>query len=121
MPKNAIVALIVRIEPSVEKLSADEAFRRHPDGFSIVFEGDQTARLYAGDRAAGILQILEGLRQLRTPAYVEVDPQTNGITHRFIPLVTTVTKIIESPPQDLRAELTASPPAPRLSRTAPTR
>src|SRR5260370_18687309 len=119
MPKNAIVALIVRIEPSVEKLSADEAFRRHPDGFSIVFEGDQTARLYPGDRAAGILQILEGLRQLRTPAYVEVDPQTKGIVHLLIPLVTRVARIVESVAEDLRVELTASHARHLLKRESP--
>ena len=70
--QNAIVAVVGRIEPQVEKQNAAELLRRSPDGVSIVFENDQTARLYPGDRAAGMLQILEQIRQMRAPVYVEV-------------------------------------------------
>ena len=48
--QNAIVGRIVRIEPSIENLTATEAFRRHPDGFSIGLEGDQIVRLSTRDR-----------------------------------------------------------------------
>ena len=60
--QNAIVGRIIRIEPGIEGVPAAEAVRRYPDGFRITIDGDQTARVYPGDRAAGILQILEGLR-----------------------------------------------------------
>jgi Glutaminase len=116
---NAIVALIARIDPSVEKLSPAEAFRAHPDGFSIVFEGDQTARLYPGERAAALLQILEGLRRLRAPAYVEVDPQTRGITGLLIPLVTRIARLVEDAAEGVRVELVASHARHLLRRNGP--
>ena len=46
--QNAIVGRIVRIEPSIENLTATEAFRQHPDGFSIGLEGDQTVIGFLG-------------------------------------------------------------------------
>src|SRR5271165_96323 len=117
--QNAIVALIARIDPGVEKLSPAEAFRAHPDGFSIVFEGEQTARLYPGERAAALLQVLEGLRQLRTPAYVEVDPQTRGIALLLIPLVTRIARLVENAPEGVLVELTASHARHLLPRNGP--
>jgi len=93
--QNAIVGLVGKIDPQVEKLSPAEFWRQNPDGVSIEFEGDQTARLLPGDRAAGMLQILEQLRQMQAPVYVELRPETREIIRLLIPLVTRVTAISE--------------------------
>src|SRR5947207_11953214 len=116
---NAIVGRIVRIEPSVETMTGAEAFRRYPDGFRIALEGDQTVRLFPGDRAAGILQVLEGLRQLRAPAYIEVDTQTRGIARLLIPLVTRVAKVVERAGEGMLVELTSSHARHLLARKNP--
>ena len=106
--QNVIVAVVGRIEPQVEKQNAAELLRSSPDGVSIVFEDGQTARLYPGDRAAGMLQILEQLRQMRAPVYVEVQPENKEITRLLIPLVTRVTSISESEAEEIKVELQLS-------------
>jgi hypothetical protein len=100
---NAIVGRIVAADPSPEKLTGPEFFRRHPNGISFGFEGGVIARLFPSDRSAGMLEILEQLRQMRLPVYVEVDPQTRGITRLLIPLVTRVMAIASAPSRGLKA------------------
>lgn len=117
--QNAIVAVVTRIDPQVEKLSAAELLRKSPDGISIEFEGDQTARLYPGDRAAGMLQILEQLRQMGAPVYVEVRPDNREITRLLIPLVTRVTTISEIGTEEISVELQLSHARHRLARKYP--
>ena len=87
---NAIVALVARITPPVDRVSATELLRQHPDGIAIEFEGAPAARLFPGDAAAGRLEILEQLRRMRAPVYVEVLPDTGSITRLLFPLVTRV-------------------------------
>jgi hypothetical protein len=115
---NAIVAIVVRIEPPVSRSGA-EMFREHPDGFSIEFEGERRARLFRGDRAPGVLEILEELRRLGAPAYVEVNPDTQGITRLLIPLVVKVTDILESGSEEMAVELEISQARHRLKRGHP--
>ena len=105
---NAIVGLVTRIDPPVDKAGAAELLRHNPDGVTVQFEGAQTARLLQGHVAAGMLDILEQLRQMRTPAYVEVRPDTREITRLLIPLVSRVTKIAEGGADGLNVELEAS-------------
>ena len=80
---NAIVAMVIRIDPGVEKLRGAELFRKYPDGFTIVFEGDQTARLYPGDRAADRLEILEELRQMRRTVRGHAPPSKPTRNHEY--------------------------------------
>lgn len=117
--QNAIVGVIVRTDPPVEKQRAAELLRKYPDGVSIMFEGDQTARLYPGDRAAGMLEILEQLRQMHAPVYVEVSPEKNEITRLLIPLVSRVAKISESGPEEIDVELQMSHALHLLNRKNP--
>ncbi len=105
---NAIVALVARIEPPLEKVSAAELLRQSPDGVAIELEGERAARLFPGEGAAGRLEILEGLRRLRTPVYLEVQPETRGITRLLIPLVTRVTRLVETGEHGVNLELEAS-------------
>lgn len=92
--ENAIVARITRIDPPVTA-SGEEMFRRHPDGFKISFDDGRSARLGPGDRAAGDLEILEELRRLEAPVFVQVDPGSREIERLLIPLVVTVAGISE--------------------------
>src|SRR5262245_6592638 len=41
----------------------------------------------------GYFAILEGLRQLRAPVYLEIDPATSNITRLLIPLVSRVSNV----------------------------
>ncbi len=106
--QNAIVAVVGRIEPELGKQDAAELLRKYPDGVSIVFEDDQIARLFPGDRAAGMLNILEQLRQMRAPVYVEVRPENREITRLLIPLVTRITAISETEAEEINVELQLS-------------
>ena len=93
---NSIVALILRIEPPLEKQTGESFLRQHTDGVAIVFEDDQVSRLFPGENNAGVLEILDGLRQIQAPAYVEIDPESRAITRLLIPLVTRVTTLKEA-------------------------
>ncbi|HEX4605297.1 MAG TPA: protein-glutamine glutaminase family protein [Candidatus Angelobacter sp.] len=101
---NAIVGRIVATDPSVEKLNGADFFRRYPNGVSIGFEAGVVARLFPGERSAGMLEILEQLRQMALPVYVEVNPATRAITRLLIPLITRVLNITS-------AALSGAPPA----------
>jgi len=114
--QNAIVAMVVRIAPAVEKQNAAEILREHPEGIAIEFEGNQTARLYPGDHAAGILEILDELRRMRAPVYVEVHPDNKGIMRLLIPLKSKVTNIAESATEEIKVELERSHARHLLSR-----
>jgi Glutaminase len=115
---NAIVGMIARLDPPAEKLRGVEFFRRYPDGASIFFEGEFTARLFPGDRAAAMLDILEQLRQMRFPVYVEINPQTRGIMRLLIPLLTRVLALTEAA-EGFTVDLEASHARHRLARNNP--
>jgi hypothetical protein len=116
---NAIVGSISRITPAVERTGAAQVLRETATGVSITFEDQQIARLYAGDRSAGMLEILEELRKMQAPAYVEVDPATRAITRILIPLVTRVLRVSETAGEDISVELEASHARHRLTRKNP--
>jgi hypothetical protein len=115
---NAIVGILSRIDPPVEKRGA-EMFRSYPDGFTVALEGELTdvagrairtepLRLYPGERAAGMLEILEELRRMHAPVYLEADPNTRGITRLLIPLVSRVANITEQSGDDVSVMLEMS-------------
>lgn len=105
--KNTIVGAVVRIDPAVEKPGV-EMFKAFPQGFSITFEGDRTARLKPSEQASHILEILEELRRIDAPGYVEVDPDTQEITRLLIPLVVKVANIEEGDTEEVGVELEIS-------------
>ena len=104
--KNAIVATIEGIEPSVDRPPA-EMGAEAGEGFSIRLEGDQTARLPAGARAAGMLAVLESLRQIDAPVYIELEPDTDRISRLLVPTRATV-KAIEDRGEEVEVELEIS-------------
>lgn len=81
---NAIVALVARIDPPLDRAEGAER------GFTIELEGGGRARLEPRENAVGLARILDGLRALRRPVYLEVDPGTTAITRLLIPHVTRV-------------------------------
>jgi hypothetical protein len=82
-------------------------FRQFRDAFSIEVAGERPARLYPSEEAAGQLEILEGLRALGTPVYLEIDPGTQAITRLLIPLVSEVVGV-EDTPGEISVELARS-------------
>ena len=85
---NAVVSRIVRIDPPVDRPSTDDR------GYTIELESGQTVRLDPGNKNAnGLARVLDGLRQLRKPAYLEIDPGSSAITRVLIPYVTRVQAI----------------------------
>ena len=120
MPKrNVIIAPVVRISPSVTKKGVEMLREAPPEGFSIEFEGKQAARLLPDERAAGILEILDELRKLNAPVYVEVHPETKVITNLLIPLVVRVTNISETRGKEVSVELEISHARHLLDRSTP--
>lgn len=103
----AVVGLISRIDPPVSR-STSEMVREFPNGFLVELEGQPSIRLYSSERAAAMLEILEGLRQLRTPVYLELDPDTRGINLLLIPLVSNVVRVSENAEGDTEIELEQS-------------
>jgi hypothetical protein len=93
--RNAIIAQVVRINPPVSKRGVEMLREASPDGFSIEFEGKQVARLLPDEKAAGILEILEELRKMGAPVYVDVHPDSKAIIRLLIPLVGKVAGISE--------------------------
>ena len=91
---NAIVGLVTRVEPQVDR-PGEQMLRDRPDGFTVRFEGERSARLMPGERAAGQLEILAELQRIQHPAYVEASPDTGAITRLLIPLVAQVAGIVD--------------------------
>lgn len=105
---NALVALVARIDPPADRMSPAEVLRQSPSGVTIELDGERPVRLLPSDVAPGLLSVLEQLRRLRTPVYVEIQPDTRAITRLRIPLVTRVTRIDERGTEGFMVELDAS-------------
>jgi hypothetical protein len=85
--RNAVVALVLRIDPPLDRPSDER-------GYTIELEGNRRARIEPSDKnAGGLARILDGLRQLRRPVYLELEPATSAITRLLIPHVTRIAGI----------------------------
>ncbi|MEP6729359.1 MAG: protein-glutamine glutaminase family protein, partial [bacterium] len=111
---NAIVSLVLRIDPPLDRPVGDER------GFTIELEGERRVRLEPSDRnAGGLARILDGLRQLRRPVYLEIDPGTTAITRLLIPTVTRIAALRAIDNGVLAVELELSHARHLLRRTTP--
>ncbi len=89
---NALVSSVLRFEPPLDRAPAE--MLRAGQGLSVELEDGRRVRLDPADpRSAGFVQVLEGLRTLRRPVYLEVDPATSAITRLLIPRLTRVTHL----------------------------
>jgi hypothetical protein len=80
---NALIARVHRVGTATE--AARPAVAAAPQRLTVDFEGDRTAILPASRRAAAWRDMLDFLRQSHTPAYVEIDAETNVITRVLMP------------------------------------
>lgn len=104
---NALVAVVLRLQPSLE--GAPVEVLRIEGGVSIELEGGRRARLDpANHHSAGYMQVLEGLRKLASPVYLELDPTTSFVTRLLIPYVARVVGVRASKEGGLEVELVPS-------------
>ena len=113
---NAVVGLIQSTSPAVERPAAG-MLRAAPGGVAVQFEGNRTGLLYPEGRAAGWLEILDDLRKLGSPVYVEIS-DARMITRLLIPAVSTIVAIDEID-SDIVVELANSQAAHRLKKGSP--
>jgi hypothetical protein len=84
--RNAIVSKGIRFDPQLDRAPAE--MLEGEGGLSVVFDGERRAVLDAKDpRSVGFVEILDSLRELHRPVYLEIDPATSAITRLAIPLV----------------------------------
>lgn len=117
--RNAIVAPVVRITPAVTKRGLEMLREAPAEGFSIEFHGNQNARLPLDERSAGALELLEELRKMGAPVFVEVHPETKTISRLLIPLVTKVAGLTETKEGSVQVTLELSSARHVLERTDP--
>ncbi|MEZ4416987.1 MAG: protein-glutamine glutaminase family protein [Gemmatimonadota bacterium] len=118
--ENAVVDRIRGLEPPMEGSGA-EMLRKNPEGVEVVFADGRRARVRARERptlAAGWLEILDALRGLDAPAFVEFDPETRDVTRLLIPLVATITELVERGDQ-IDVDLEISQARHRIRRSNP--
>jgi len=88
--------------PAVEALRAGE-------GLFVELDGGRAVRLAPEDpRSEGFAEILEGLKSLRAPVYLEVDPATRALKVLRIPLVSKVASVREGRGGELEIALATS-------------
>ncbi len=92
--ENARVGRVSRIEPPMVGSGA-EMLRRYPEGVRV-FLSDGTSVLLGGHpRDGGYLDIIEGLRRLGAPVFLELEGDEGPISRLLIPQVVTVEGIEE--------------------------
>lgn len=105
---HAIVDVVSRIDPPLQAPAAT-VLNATPGGLTIRFASGQTARLDPADpQSVAWAEILDDLRKLHAPVYVEVDPRTGAITRLLIPLTVTVSAVHPTAAGDVEAELEIS-------------
>ncbi|WP_043738081.1 protein-glutamine glutaminase family protein [Nocardia asiatica] len=82
--------MIVGLEPPVDRISSKES----APPIDVELTEGRHAQLDPDDpRAVGYARVLDGLRRLRLPVYLEIDPATSTITRLLIPHVTRIDRI----------------------------
>lgn len=104
---NAIVSRVLGFLPPLDRDPRE--LLREEAGLSVELEDGRNLRLDPIDpRSVGFAQILLGLSKLQRPVYVEMDPQTKGITLLLIPYVTRISSIRPIGDEGLSIELEQS-------------
>ena len=105
--ENALISSRIQFDPPFEGDPAD-ALRRE-GGLSVVLTDDRRVSLDPNDgRSVGFVEILDRLRQLRRPVYLELDPATNTIARLEIPRIGHVIGLGTTVPGALDIELDTS-------------
>lgn len=104
---NAIVSTVVRFDPPLDVPAAEILGAQRE--ITVELEGERRARLDPADpRAAGLAQVLAGLRDLHHPVYLEVEPETSTIRRLLIPTVGRVVDVRARDDGGLAVELEPS-------------
>jgi hypothetical protein len=110
---DAIVARTIRFDPPLDRTPAEQLAA--DGGLTVELDGERRVPLDPRDpRSVGFVEILDGLRELRRPVYLDVDPVSGAITRLVIPLVGHVVRVDSSEPGFLGIELTGSQAVHRL-------
>lgn len=110
---DAIVARRIRFDPPLD--GAPGELLEAEGGLTVELDGERRIALDPKDpRSVGFVEILDGLRELRRPVYLELDPTTSAITRLAIPLVGHVIGIGATEPGVLQIELDTSHAVHRL-------
>jgi hypothetical protein len=105
---NVIVDTISHLDPPLQTLGANY-INAAPTGVTVHFRGRHVARLDQADvRATAYAEILDNLRQINAPVYVEIDPATRAISRLLIPITSKVLSIISMPSGEVEIELDLS-------------
>ena len=105
MKPNAVVSNVIRVAPPPDR---DPAGVLPAEGLTVTLDEGREARLDAGDpHSSAYARALDGLRKLRHPVYVEIDPATSTIERLLIPLIARV-RDLRSTEQGLVVELAPS-------------
>ncbi len=111
---DAIVSSRIRFDPPLDRTPAE--LLEAEGGLTVELDGERRIALDPKDpRSAGFVEILDGLRELRKPVYLEVDPATSAITRLVIPEVTYVIGIGSTEPGVLEVQLDRSHAVHRLT------
>jgi hypothetical protein len=111
MKPEAVVSNVIRLEPPLERTQADAG------RYTVALDEGREVRLDPGDRrAASYVEALDGLRKLRHPVYLEIDPTTSIIARLLIPIIARVVELrttdsgldVELAPSHARHALPAS-------------
>lgn len=88
---NAVVSITVRLQPPLDR-TEDEA--QAAAGFAVELDDDRRVILDPADsRSIGFARILDGLRRLGRPVYLEIDPTTDTVIRLLVPHVARVASI----------------------------
>src|SRR5437870_13871132 len=100
---------VTRIDPQIQRPTIEFFKNSAPSRVVVHFEDGRNARLDPKDpRAPAYGEVLDELRRMILPAYVEVDPVSNLITRLLIPLIVRVKDIRPRSSGDLDVELEVS-------------
>jgi hypothetical protein len=117
---NAVISNVIRFDPPLERPPA-EMLRAGEGGVSVELDDGRRIRIDPADeRSVGFIQVLDGLRKLRNPVYLEIDPDKGTIARILIPLVTRIVDINSINENEISVELESSHARHVLRRGDPT-
>jgi hypothetical protein len=115
---NAIVSLILKLDPPLDRSPAE--MLKSEAGITVELEDGRRARLNPADtRSPGLAQILDELSKQRLLVYLEIDPATSAITRLLIPHISRVHRIESFSADSLRIDLERSHARHFLKRDTP--
>ena len=115
---NGVVARRIAFDPPLDRAPGE--LLEAEGGLTVVLDGERRIVLDPRDpRSVPFVEILDGLREIRRPVYLEVDPDSGAITRLEIPLVGHIVGIDSFEPGAIAVQLTGSHGVHRLRLDGP--